>query len=137
MNTTQVTKASVGLRNSQAVRGVSLPKLKCMQKVCNRRQVVKTQALSDANVVVSGCTAGMLFIGRYAFLPFQRAKVEQAGMPVQNDETHLEAGDRLAEEATFVLQTKDPAGFNLVDLLAWGSLGHALAYAVLGVSSLN
>jgi photosystem I reaction center subunit V len=44
---------------------------------------------------------------------------------------------RLAEEASFVLQTNDPEGFNIVDLLAYGSLGHALGFFLLACSSLT
>jgi photosystem I subunit V len=43
----------------------------------------------------------------------------------------------LAEEASFVLQTNDPMGFNIVDLLAYGSLGHALGFFLLACSSLT
>ena len=43
----------------------------------------------------------------------------------------------MAEEASFVLQTNDPAGFNVVDLLAWGSLGHALGFLLLACQSLT
>ena len=48
--------------------------------------------------------------------------------------THLEAGDRLAAEASFLQTTNDPAGFNLVDVMAWGALGHALGFAILAVN---
>jgi photosystem I subunit V len=34
-----------------------------------------------------------------------------------------------------VLKTGDPAGFNLVDVLAWGSLGHAVGFAALALKS--
>jgi photosystem I subunit V len=50
--------------------------------------------------------------------------------------THLEAGDRLAEEVTFFTSTNDPAGFSLIDVFAWGSLGHAAAFYILATSSL-
>ena len=61
----------------------------------------------------------------------------KAGKPTQNGQTHLEAGDRLAEEATFITQTNDPSGFNLVDVMAWGALGHAAAFYILATSSLQ
>jgi len=48
-----------------------------------------------------------------------------------------QAGDKLAAEAEAVKATGDPAGFNLIDVLAWGSLGHALAYTSLAVQSFS
>ena len=33
--------------------------------------------------------------------------------------------------------TNDPAGFNLIDVFAWGAIGHALGYAALAIISLN
>ena len=33
--------------------------------------------------------------------------------------------------------TKDPAGFNIIDVAAWGAIGHALGYAALAIISLN
>eukprot|EP00775_Hariotina_reticulata_P001547 gene1547-1886_t len=43
--------------------------------------------------------------------------------------------DSLQNEASFVTTTNDPAGFTLVDTLAWGALGHALGFAILAASS--
>lgn len=40
------------------------------------------------------------------------------------------------QEASFALKTNDPAGFNIVDVLAWGSLGHAVGYFLLAANSL-
>ena len=40
-----------------------------------------------------------------------------------------------AKEASFITTTKDPAGFTLVDLLAWGSIGHALGFLALASQS--
>jgi len=57
-------------------------------------------------------------------------------MPKQNGVTHFAAGDRLAEEASFVLKTNDPAGFTIVDVFAWGALGHAAAFYLLATHSL-
>jgi photosystem I subunit V len=34
-----------------------------------------------------------------------------------------------------LLKSNDPVGFNLVDVLAWGSLGHIVAYYILATSS--
>lgn len=44
---------------------------------------------------------------------------------------------RLATPATFLLSTNDPSGFNLIDVLAYGSLGHALGYFILATNSLQ
>ena len=44
-------------------------------------------------------------------------QVAKAGAPVQNGVAHLKAGDIRAEEASSVLKTGDPAGFNLVDVM--------------------
>ena len=80
-----------------------------------RGRVQPARALSDANLVVSGATAAMLFVGRFAFLPFQRKSIEKAGRPRQNDQDYYEAGDVRAAEAFSVMKTNDPVGFNLVD----------------------
>ena len=34
-------------------------------------------------------------------------------------------------------KTNDPAGFTLVDVMAWGALGHAAAFYLLATSSLS
>ena len=62
-------------------------------------------------------------------------QVAKAGAPVQNGVTHAAAGDIRAQEATGVLKTGDPAGFNLVDVFAWGALGHAAGFAALASQS--
>lgn len=51
----------------------------------------------------------------------------------QDGKTYVDAGDERAEEQMFT--TGDPAGFTIIDVLAWGSLGHALGYAALASSS--
>ena len=56
------------------------------------------------------------------FLPFQRDNVKRQGLGKQNGVPHPEAGDKFAQEATFALNTKDPAGFNLIDVFAWGAV---------------
>lgn len=43
--------------------------------------------------------------------------------------------DKLQDEASFITSTNDPAGFTIVDTLAWGALGHALGFAFLAASS--
>lgn len=89
------------------------------------------------SIVFVACTIGALALGRFVFLPFHRASLAKAGMPKQNGETHYSAGDRLAEEASFVLKTNDPAGFTIVDVAAWGALGHAAAYYLLATHSID
>ena len=79
----------------------------------------------------AGATIAALSLGRFVFLPYHRASLAKAGMPKQNGQTHFEAGDRLAEEVTFFTQTNDPAGFSLIDVFAWGALGHAAAFYIL------
>jgi len=59
----------------------------------------------------------------------------KAGLPMQNGVTHAAAGDIRAQEAAGVLKSGDPAGFNLVDVFAWGSIGHALGFAALASAS--
>jgi len=97
------------------------------------RQV--TTALSDVNLTISACNGAMLFLGRFAFLPYQRAQVEKAGLPVQNGQNYEAAGDKYAAEASFLNDTNDPAGFSLIDVMAWGSLGHALGFFVLATAN--
>ena len=36
-----------------------------------------------------------------------------------------------------MMKTNDPAGFNLIDVMAYGSLGHALGFLLLACSSLQ
>lgn len=42
-----------------------------------------------------------------------------------------------AQEASFITKTNDPEGFNIIDLMAYGSLGHALGFFLLACSSLG
>jgi photosystem I reaction center subunit V len=44
---------------------------------------------------------------------------------------------RLAQEASFILKSNDPEGFNIIDVMAYGSLGHALGFLLLACSSLG
>eukprot|EP01026_Neomeris_dumetosa_P078511 TRINITY_DN84_c0_g1_i1.p3 TRINITY_DN84_c0_g1~~TRINITY_DN84_c0_g1_i1.p3 ORF type:complete len:133 (-),score=29.80 TRINITY_DN84_c0_g1_i1:167-565(-) len=101
------------------------------------RLTTKAEMITSSMLVISGCNAAMLALGRFVAMPYQRKMTEKAGQPVQNGQTHFAAGDRLAEEATFILKTGDPSGFNLVDVFAWGSLGHAIGFAVLAAASLQ
>lgn len=60
----------------------------------------------------------------------------RAGLPVQNDVPNADV-ERLSQQVDSILATNDPAGFNIIDVLAWGSLGHAAAYAILAINSLQ
>eukprot|EP00951_Prasinocladus_malaysianus_P002612 scaffold18342_cov42-Prasinocladus_malaysianus.AAC.1 len=98
-------------------------------------RVAPVRASADSMVLVSACTASMLALGRFVFLPYTKSQQSKAGAPVQNGVTHYEAGDRLAEEATFITTAgNDPAGFTIIDTLAWGSLGHVLGFTALVLS---
>jgi len=102
------------------------------------RSSVKVNALAT-QLVISGATAALLGVGRFAFLPFQRRKVEQASDyagPKGNQEKPSYF-DSLQQEASFVTTTNDPAGFTIVDTLAWGALGHAVGFAALAANSLQ
>jgi photosystem I subunit V len=90
---------------------------------------------ADTALVISLSTGALLFLGRFVLLPFQRAQVAKQGLPEQNGVTHFEAGDSRAQEVSSLLKTNDPAGFTIVDLLAWGAVGHAVGFFVLATSS--
>ena len=61
------------------------PHLSCAQ--------VKTQALANTVLVISGATAASLALGRLVLLPVQRGFSEKAGPPKQNGIPYPEAGD--------------------------------------------
>ncbi|XP_030445169.1 photosystem I reaction center subunit V, chloroplastic [Syzygium oleosum] len=88
----------------------------------------------SAPVVISLSTGLSLFLGRFVFFNFQRENVAKQ-VPVQNGKTHFEAGDVRAQEYVNLLKSNDPVGFNIVDVLAWGSIGHIVAYYILATSS--
>ena len=90
--------------------------------------------LSSA-LVISLSTGLSLFLGRFVFFNFQRENVAKQGLPEQNGKTHFEAGDGRAQEYVGLLKSNDPVGFNIVDVLAWGSIGHIVAYYILATSS--
>lgn len=56
------------------------------------RGVQVTKAFAETQLVVSGATATLLAVGRFAALPYQRRTAESQ-MPTQNGETHAAAGD--------------------------------------------
>ena len=86
-------------------------------------------------IIMSSCNAAMLALGRFAFLPYLRRQQEKAGAPSQNGVSHFDAGDARAEEASFITRAgADPAGFTIIDVLAWGSLGHVLGFTALVLS---
>jgi photosystem I reaction center subunit V len=62
-------------------------------------------------------------------------QVSKQGLPEQNGVTHFEAGDSRAQEVVGMLKTNDPAGFTLVDVLAWGALGHAIGFFILATAN--
>merc|ERR1719473_1300246 len=92
---------------------------------------VAIKPFSETNIIISVSNFAMLSLGRLVFLPYQRRQVANAGLPLQNGETHAVAGDRLAQEASFVTKSADPSGFNTIDVLAWGSIGHVLGFTAL------
>lgn len=60
-----------------------------------------TQAFGETQLIVSGATATMLAIGRFAALPYQR-RIAESQVPMQNGETHLSAGDSYAPAHVFI-----------------------------------
>ncbi|WMV33776.1 hypothetical protein MTR67_027161 [Solanum verrucosum] len=52
--------------------------------------------------------------------------------PSQNGISHIEAGDVRAKKYISLLKSNDPLGFNIVDVLAWGSI---VVYYILATSS--
>lgn len=109
------------------------------QCVVRRRTPLRTvtKSLSDVNLIVSACTAGSLALGRLGVLPIHRAFLARQGKPKQNGETHEEAGDVRSKEVSIAQNTNDPAGFTIIDVMAWGAIGHAVAFYLLATSSLN
>ncbi|XP_062079123.1 photosystem I reaction center subunit V, chloroplastic [Humulus lupulus] len=89
----------------------------------------------NPSLVISLSTGLSLFLGRFVFFNFQRENVAKQGLPEQNGVTHFDAGDVRAKEYVSLLKSNDPVGFNIVDVLAWGSIGHIVAYYVLATSS--
>lgn len=96
---------------------------------------VKVKAELNPSLVISLSTGLSLFLGRFVFFNFQRENVAKQGLPEQNGVSHFEAGDTRAKEYVSLLKSNDPVGFNIVDVLAWGSIGHIIAYYILATSS--
>ncbi|KAG5021171.1 hypothetical protein AAZX31_06G300800 [Glycine max] len=95
---------------------------------------VGVRAELNSALVISLSTGLSLFLGRFVFFNFQRENVAKQ-VPEQNGLTHFEAGDTRAKEYVSLLKSNDPVGFNIVDVLAWGSIGHVVAYYILATTS--
>ena len=102
--------------------------------VAPAKRSVAARAALEPSVVISLSTGLSLFLGRFVFFNFQRENVAKQ-VPEQNGKTHFDAGDERAKEFAGILKSNDPVGFNLVDVLAWGSIGHIVAYYVLATAS--
>ncbi|XP_047337065.1 photosystem I reaction center subunit V, chloroplastic-like [Impatiens glandulifera] len=106
-------------------------------RVAGKRQIQRGAAVKaelNPSLVISLSTGLSLFLGRFVFFNFQRENVAKQ-VPEQNGVTHFEAGDSRAKEYVSLLKSNDPVGFNIVDVLAWGSIGHIVAYYILATSS--
>ena len=57
--------------------------------------------------------------------------------PTPTPTTTTTTNTRRRQEASFALATNDPSGFNAIDTLAWGAIGHALGYFALATNSLS
>ncbi|CAA2984115.1 photosystem I reaction center subunit V, chloroplastic [Olea europaea subsp. europaea] len=99
-----------------------------------RPSSLKIKAELNPSLVISLSTGLSLFLGRFVFFNFQRENVAKQ-VPEQNGVSHFEAGDVRAKEYVSLLKSNDPVGFNIVDVLAWGSIGHIVAYYILATSS--
>nr|4RKU_G Chain G, Photosystem I reaction center subunit V, chloroplastic [Pisum sativum] len=76
------------------------------------------------SLVISLSTGLSLFLGRFVFFNFQRENVAKQ-VPEQNGKgTHFDAGDERAKEYAGLLKSAAA----IVDVLAWGSIGHIVAY---------
>ncbi|KAJ0253299.1 Photosystem I reaction center subunit V [Hirschfeldia incana] len=123
-----------GLRPLRLGGSSSLPKLSTTTTSGRRSSSAVVRAELSPSVVISLSTGLSLFLGRFVFFNFQRENVAKQ-VPEQNGKTHFEAGDDRAKEYVSLLKSNDPVGFNIVDVLAWGSIGHIVAYYVLATSS--
>ncbi|CAL0302555.1 unnamed protein product [Lupinus luteus] len=113
----------------------SSTKVTSTKKRATRGGGVVVKAQLNPSLVISLSTGLSLFLGRFVFFNFQRENVAKQGLPEQNGLTHFEAGDKRAKEYVSLLKSNDPIGFNLVDVLAWGSIGHIVAYYILATTS--
>ena len=114
---------------------LALTKPNCYKPITTTKRSGGVKAELSAPLVISLSTGLSLFLGRFVFFNFQRENVAKQGLPEQNGITHFEAGDSRAKEYVSLLKSNDPVGFNIVDVLAWGSIGHIVAYYILATSS--
>ena len=107
------------------------------KKKSKRLGITTTAIKAELNpqAVICAATGISLFMGRFVFFNFQRENVAKQGLPEQNGVSHFESGDKRAKEYVGLLKSNDPVGFNIVDVLSWGSIGHLVAYYVLATSS--
>ncbi|KAI4307537.1 hypothetical protein L6164_030713 [Bauhinia variegata] len=120
----------------QGLRPLTLPRSVSNAKRVAKARVGALQIKAELNpsLVISLSTGLSLFLGRFVFFNFQRENVAKQ-VPEQNGLTHFEAGDTRAKEYVSLLKSNDPVGFNIVDVLAWGSIGHIVAYYILATTS--
>ncbi|GAQ86893.1 photosystem I subunit V [Klebsormidium nitens] len=122
---------SCGLRQVNRLDNVAPSHAAVLPRVAQSSRVV----CLNPSIVISGSTALSLALGRFAFRPFWKRTNEEQGRPVQNGVTHEDAGDSRAAEVSSVLKSNDPEGFSVVEVLAWGAIGHAIAYFILATAS--
>ncbi|CAN4103855.1 unnamed protein product [Withania somnifera] len=125
-----------GLRplNKATDSSLFLHKPTTFRPITKRSQNLTVKAELNPSIVISLSTGLSLFLGRFVFFNFQRENVAKQ-VPSQNGISHFEAGDVRAKEYISLLKSNDPVGFNIVDVLAWGSIGHIVAYYILATSS--
>ncbi|KAL6656226.1 hypothetical protein ACP70R_007052 [Stipagrostis hirtigluma subsp. patula] len=129
--------AAAAVLSPPSVAGLRLapsPRARASFRAAPARRSVAARAELSPSLVISLSTGVSLFLGRFVFFNFQRENVAKQ-VPEQNGKTHFDAGDVRAKEYAGLLKSNDPVGFNLVDVLAWGSLGHIVAYYILATSS--
>ncbi|KAJ0586026.1 putative photosystem I PsaG/PsaK protein [Helianthus annuus] len=119
----------------QGLRPLNKPTKPTLTITPKRNFNCKIKSELNTSLVISLSTGLSLFLGRFVFFNFQRENVAKQGLPEQNGVTHFEAGDTRAKEYVSLLKSNDPVGFNIVDVLAWGSIGHIVAYYILATSS--
>ncbi|KAA0065757.1 hypothetical protein IC582_014686 [Cucumis melo] len=136
------TFSATATRQQPSPTTISFQGLRALPSVKSSRSIVATKtrrsmtvkAELNPSLVISLSTGLSLFLGRFVFFNFQRENVSKQ-VPEQNGLTHFEAGDVRAKEYVSLLKSNDPVGFNIVDVLAWGSIGHIVAYYILATSS--
>ncbi|KAL9403050.1 hypothetical protein Peur_000022 [Populus x canadensis] len=120
----------------QGLRPLTRAKTTSLSKISTTapKRSLAVKAELNPSLVISLSTGVSLFLGRFVFFNFQRENVAKQ-VPEQNGLTHFEAGDKRAKEYVSLLKSNDPVGFNIVDVLAWGSIGHIVAYYILATAS--